>query len=115
MAIRHIREAFDQEAAGQAFCQKATLRYEDDGKGGQHQIITLIGNTADGNAFTLSTPAHAMSDDPHAHARALARSLKMDPASAEGAGERPPTTGSSETDPQHHLGESANPIPGAGG
>jgi hypothetical protein len=95
MAIRHIREAFDQEAAGQAFCQKALLRYEDDGKGHQHQIITVSGYKPDGTTFTLATPAHAMDADPHEQVRILARSLKeVDPASAEGAGERPPTAGS---------------------
>lgn len=83
MAIRHIREAFNQEAGDHAQCQRAFLRYEDNGAGGQHQVITIEGVKADGSTFKLSTPAHAMADDPHHHVRALARDMKEEPAAAE--------------------------------
>lgn len=96
MAIRHIREAFDQAAEGQAQCQQALLRYEDDGKGGQHQIITVKGCKLDGTVFNLSTPPHAMADDPHHHVRELVKILKEEEEpTAAAAGERPAAIGSS--------------------
>jgi hypothetical protein len=80
MAIRHIRDAFNEEAGQHAQCQSATLRYEDNGNGAQHQIITIEVVLASGSTFKLSTPAHKMSDDPHEHVRALARSMIEEPA-----------------------------------
>lgn len=99
MAIRHIRDAFNQEAEGYATCLEAFLRYEDNGQGGQHQIITIKGVKNDGSLFNLSTPAHPMKDDPHHHTRLLAKSLKEDVSDEEGAGVRPVAEGAGEHPP----------------
>jgi len=93
MAIRHVRDAFNEEAKGHAVCHEALLRYEDNGSGGQHQIITVKGVRADGTMFVIATPAHAMADDPHHHVRLLAQAMKEEPV-VEAAGEQP-ATGSS--------------------
>lgn len=72
MAIRHIRDAFNEEAKGYATCQEAYLHYEE----GNRQVITIEGVKADGTKFKLATPPHCDHPDPHHHARLLARSLK---------------------------------------
>ena len=78
MAIRHIRDAYNQEAGQHSICQEARLDYVSAGAGGapQKQVITLSLVHADGTSETVTTPIHEMSENPHEIVRALAKDLK---------------------------------------
>jgi hypothetical protein len=77
MAIRHIREAYNQESGDHSICQAARLDYVDGGKDKpQKQIITLDIVHANGTPETVKTPVHAMSENPHEQVRQLAKALK---------------------------------------
>ena len=76
MAIRHIREAFNQEAGDAATCQQAFLDYVSSGiNGSQRQVITLTIAMPDNTIRTMQTPVHNMGDDPNEMVRVLAREL----------------------------------------
>jgi hypothetical protein len=77
MAIRHIREAYNQEAGNHSICRGARLDYVSAGPGQpQKQVITFDIVRFDGTAETVKTPLHEMADDPHEQARQLAKTLK---------------------------------------
>lgn len=79
MSIRHVREAFDQEAVGYAISQNALMQCVE----GVNQVITITAQiTYQGNpsvppgaVITKSSPKHPMSDDPNEVAREVARDL----------------------------------------
>lgn len=77
MAIRHIREAYNQESGDHSICQAARLDYVP-GKPGepQQQIITLDIVKSDGLPETVKTPPHALDANPHEQVRMLAKTLK---------------------------------------
>lgn len=78
MAVRHIREAYNQEAGETSTCQSAFLDYIFS-DGIQKQVITLKIVDADGVPHTIQTPVHDMKEDPHEHVRELARGFKIRP------------------------------------
>jgi hypothetical protein len=86
MAIRHIREAFDNEAGPGYSCQSATLDYVA-AFPTQRQIITFNIAMPDGTLKTVTTPPHAMDVDPNEEARQVARQVK---AAFQGVASSPP-------------------------
>jgi hypothetical protein len=79
MAIRHIREAFDQEADGVAVSLSAILEYVE----GTKQRLTIKASIAATNEIRfLMSNVHGMESEPNEEGRKLARKLKADLASA---------------------------------
>lgn len=78
MAIRHIREAYNQESGDHSICQGARLVYVPGDKPGdpQKQVIELDIVRSDGTPETIATDAHAMDANPHEQVRMLSKSLK---------------------------------------
>lgn len=114
MAVRHIREAYNQEAGETSTCQSAFLDYIfRDGQ--QRQVITLKIIDAAGVPHTIQTPVHDMKEDPHEQVRELARTFKIGP-SAGGAYafDLPPVTEEpAKTDPVVPVGGGPNETTGS--
>ena len=73
MAIRHIREAFDQEADGVAVSLSAILEYVE----GTKQRLTIKASIAATNEIrSLMSDVHGMESEPNEEGRKLARALK---------------------------------------
>lgn len=79
MAIRHIRDAFDQEADGVATSMSAILEYVE----GTKQRLTIKASIAATNEMrVLVSDVHGMENEPNEEGRKLARALKDELANA---------------------------------